>query len=130
MLHITQRTLDEGKLKLEWAEALRNVIPKGRRIVQVTNCRPLVLQNTAHKWMATLVALQTQDLVSALTPSEQKGFIKEWSIFNHLWHCFGVCRLSQRAFFALLMFEKILTPSHTHTHMPGPFCSCFAFQMT
>ena len=82
MLQITQRTLDEGKLKPEWAEALLNLIPKGRGIAQVANSRPLVLQNTTHTWMAAIVALQIQDLVSALTPVEQKGFIKGRSIFD------------------------------------------------
>ena len=56
MLHITQHTLDEGKKKFnrEWVEALLNLIPKGRGIVQVAVCRPLVLQNTTHKWMAAV----------------------------------------------------------------------------
>ena len=53
MLQITQRTVDEGKLNPEWAEALVNLIPKGRGIVQVADYRPLVLQNTAHKWIGS-----------------------------------------------------------------------------
>ena len=40
MLHITQRTLDEGKLNPWLARALVNLIPKGRGKVQVVDCGP------------------------------------------------------------------------------------------
>ena len=48
---------------------------KGRGVVQVADCRPLVSQSTAHKWMAVVLTLQIQDLATAITPSEQKGFM-------------------------------------------------------
>ena len=105
MLHITQRTLDAGKLNPEWAEALLNLIPKGRGIVQVADCRPL----------SQTVALQIQDLVSALTPSEQKGFIKGRSIFDHLWHCFGDWQTVTEGIFCPGGFQKAFD-SITHTY--------------
>ena len=68
MLNITSHTLDTGKLNPEWAQSLLNLIPKGRGTIQVADCRPLVLQNTTHKWMVAIVAPQFQDLVAAITP--------------------------------------------------------------
>ena len=108
MLSITMHTLDSGTLNPEWAEALLNLIPKGRGVVQVADCHPLVLQNTAHKWMAAMVELQTQDLVTAITPPspKQKGFVKGRSIFDYLWHCFGDWQTVNKGIFCPVDFRK------------------------
>ena len=40
-----------------WSLALLNVIPKARATVTVREVRPLVLQNTCHKWFAACTSL-------------------------------------------------------------------------
>ena len=72
MLQITESTLATGSLNPDWAVALLNLIPKGRGTVHVAHYRPLVLQNTSHKWTAAIISLQTQDLVATIPPSEKK----------------------------------------------------------
>ena len=75
-----------------WSLALLNVIPKARGTVTVRELRPLVLQNTFHKWFAACVSLHLQDFIAALTPVQQRGFLKGRYIFDHLWNV--VCSLS------------------------------------
>ena len=65
--------------------ALFNPIPKARGIVEAEELRPLVLQNTCHKWVAAIIGLRLKDLLTALTPNYQKGFIRGRFIFEHLW---------------------------------------------
>ena len=76
MYNLIQGYYRSGTMNEDWALALLNVIPKTRGTVSVKDLRPLVLQNTCHKWIASCVSLQLQDFIAALTPVHQKGFIK------------------------------------------------------
>ena len=69
--------------------ALLNVVPKARGTASVKDLRPLVFQNTCHKWIASCVFLQLHDSIAALTPVHQKGFIKGKCILDHLLNVFG-----------------------------------------
>ena len=89
MLSIFEASLARGSIDPDWVLALLNPIPKGPGIVQVSDLRPLVLQNTCLKWFTSILSLQLHDLILAITPLEQKGSIKGRFIFDHLWNAFG-----------------------------------------
>ena len=69
--------------------ALLNPIPQAPGLVGVEDQHPLVLQNFNNKWVVAIIALQLEDFVSAVTPVQQRGFIKGWYIFDNLWQAFG-----------------------------------------
>ena len=68
MLDIYKGILASNTLNDDWSLALLNPIPKGLGTASVHNLRPLVLQNTSHKWVAAILALQLRDYTDALTP--------------------------------------------------------------
>ena len=74
--------------------------------MSVKDVRPLVLQNTCYKWIASCVSLQLQDFIAALTPVHQKGFIKGKCIFDHLSNAFGSWSAMQEGFFCPIDFRK------------------------
>ena len=45
--------------------------------------RPLVLQNTCHKWVAAVLGFQLNNVLAALMPGYQKGLIRDRCIFEH-----------------------------------------------
>ena len=106
MHNLIQGYYRSGTMNEDWALALLNVIPKTRGTVTVKDLRPLVLQNTCHKWIASCVSLQLQDFIAALTPVHQKGFIKGRCIFDHLWNAFGSWSAMQEGLFCPIDFRK------------------------
>ena len=84
MLDIYDRILSTHSLSPDLSMALLNPIPKGLGTVLVQNLRPLVLQNTAHQWLASILSVQVGGFTEALTPIQQKGFIRGRSIFTYL----------------------------------------------
>ena len=42
----------------------------------VEDLKPLILQSVCHKWAVAIVVLQLPDLIYAITPPQQRGFIK------------------------------------------------------
>ena len=87
MFHIISGFCASETIFDTWSLALLNVIPKARGTVTVRELRPLVLQNTCHKWFAACISLQLQDFIMALTPVQQKGFLKGryfWIIYGTL----------------------------------------------
>ena len=90
MFGAVQIIIHRGTLNPEPSWALFNPIHKARGIVKAEELRPtLVLQNTCHKWVAALLRLQLKDLLRALTPSCQKGFIRGRFVLENLWEAAG-----------------------------------------
>ena len=89
MHQIYQTLLDNPTVPETWSIALPNPIPKTAGLPGVQDLRPLVLQNFCNKWVANIVALQLQDFIAAITPIQQKGFIKGHYIYDNLWQAFG-----------------------------------------
>ena len=89
MFQIYQNLLVSPSLLETWSLALLNPIPKTTGQPSVQDLRPLVLQNCNNKWVASIVLLHLQDFVSAVTPIQQRGFIKGRYIFDNLWQAFG-----------------------------------------
>ena len=106
MLSIVQLALEKGSLDKTWSLALLNPIPKALRIVKADELRPLVLQNTCHKWFAACIAYQLKDLVSYITPIQQKGSLKGRFIFEHLWEAFGSWSAIDSGAFTFIDFSK------------------------
>ena len=116
MLDIYTRILSSKTLSSDWSLALLNPIPKGLGTASVHNLRPLVLQNTSHKWVAAILALQLRDYIDALTPIRQRGFIRGRSIFTNLWHTFGSWSSPGDALFCPIGFKKACdSVSHEYT---------------
>ena len=116
MLDIYKGILDSNTLNDDWSLALLNPIPKGLGTASVHNLRPLVLQNTSHKWVAAILALQLRDYIDAFTPIQQRGFIRGRSIFTNLWHTFGSWNSPGDALFCPIDFKKAFdSVSHEYT---------------
>ena len=116
MLDIHTGILSSNTLNSDWSLALLNPIPKGLGTASVHNLRPLVLQNTSHKWVAAILALQLRDYIDALTPIQQRGFIRGRSIFTNLWHTFGSWSSPGDALFCPIDFKKAFdSVSHEYT---------------
>ena len=93
------------------------MVPKARGVVSVKHLRPLVLQNTCHKWIASCVSLQLQDFTAALTPVHQMGFIKGRCIFDHLWNAFGSWSAMQEGLLCPIDFRKTYdSVAHSYAH--------------
>ena len=65
--------LKQEDLFPHWLLALLNPIPNTLGVFNIDELRPLVLQNTAHKWFAAIIALQLEDFFFAISPVEQKA---------------------------------------------------------
>ena len=50
--------------------------PQG--FVTAEELRPLVLQNTCHKWVAAVLGFQLNNVLAALMPGYQKGLMRVW----------------------------------------------------
>ena len=75
-----------------------------------------MLQNTSHKWVAVIVALQLRGYIDALTPIQQRRFIRGRSIFTNLWHTFGSLSSPGDALFCPIDFKKPFdSVSHEYT---------------
>ena len=60
-------------------------IPKRPGIPEVSALRPICLQNSVFKWFTGTLLLFLEDLISFVTPKEQKAFLKGRSILDHIW---------------------------------------------
>ena len=66
--------------------------------------------------MAAILALQLRDYIDALTPIQQRGFIRGRSIFTNLWHTFGSWSSPGDALFCPIDFKKAFdSVSHEYT---------------
>ena len=116
MLDMYTGILSSKTLNSDWSLALLNPIPKGLGTASVHSLRPLVLQNTSHKWVAAILALQLRDYIDALTPIQLRGFIRGRSIFTNLWHTFGSWSSPGDALFCPIDFKKAFdSVSHEYT---------------
>ena len=106
MLYIVQLALEKGSPDKTWSLALLNPIPKALGIVKADELRPLVLQNTCHKWFAACIAYQLKYLVSYIIPIQQKGSLKGRFIFEHLWEAFGSWSAIDSGAFTFIDFSK------------------------
>ena len=106
MLSIYKHLLDNPKILEPWSLALFNPIPKGLGLVGVHNLQPLVLQNFNNKWIAAIVALPLEDFISAVTPMQQRGFIKGRYIFDSLWQAFSSWSKEKQALYCPIDFGK------------------------
>ena len=116
MLDIHTGILSSKTLNDNWLLALLNPIPKGLRTASVHNLRPLALQNTSHKWVAAILALQLRDYIDTLTAIQQRGFIRGRSSFTNLWHTFGSWSSPGDALCCPIDFKKAFdSVSHEYT---------------
>ena len=113
MLDIKMDILASNTLNNDWSLALLNPISKGLRTASVHNFRPLVLQNTSHKWVAAILALQRRDYIDVLTPIQQLGFIRGRSIYTNLWHIMAPGAPRGMPCFAPSISRRLLTLFHT-----------------
>ena len=128
MHNLIQGHYRAGTLNEEWALAVLNVVPKARGTVSVKDLRPLVLQNTCHKWIALCVSLQLQDFIAALTPVHQKGFIQ--GRFDQLWNAFGSWSAIQEGLLCPIDFRKAYD-SVAHSYAQAFFTHmCLPTEMT
>ena len=106
MHKIYQQVLHTCQLNADWAQALLNPIPKVLGRVGVADLRPLVLQNCCHKSTSATLLLQLQDLIFAITPVHQTGFIKGRYIRNTIWQAFGTWSTMKEGCFVPINFQK------------------------
>ena len=93
--------------------------PKIIGCVAVDGLHPLVLQNTAHKWLAPVLCLQLEDLVASITLMEQKAFIKHRKIFENLWQAFGTWDMMRDGRFCPIDFKKAVDSVTPPQARPG-----------
>ena len=128
MLDIYNHILKSHSLIPDWSVAVLNHRPKGLGTASVQNLRPLVLQNTSHKWLASILSVQPRDFIEAHTPIQQRGFIRGRSLFTNLWHTFGLWN----ALFRPIDFKKAYdSVSHDYIsvflrlmHIPQTWLRC------
>ena len=118
MFQIYQNLLVSPSLPETWSLALLNPIPKTAGLPSAQDLRPLVLQHFNNKWVASIVSLQLQDFVSAVTPIQQRGFIKGRYIFDNLWQAFGTWSATPQGIFCPVDFSKAFdSVSHVFAKM-------------
>ena len=106
MFQIYQNLLVSPSLPETWSLALLNPIPKTAGLPSAQDLRPLVLQNFNTRWVACIVSLQLQDFVSAVTPIQQRGFIKGRYVFDNLWQAFGTWSATPQGIFCPVNSSK------------------------
>ena len=91
MTEMIQHFLTTGQISERWALAILSPIPKEKGSISVEELRPLCLQNVPFKWVSMVLYLMLKDLIHFLTPPppEQKGFMKNRFIFEHIWEARG-----------------------------------------
>ena len=111
---------------------LPNPIPKTACIPTSGDLRPLVLQNSALKWVTATVLLQLKDPIVYLTPPEQRCFVPGLNLHGHLFLSHAMWRAVKSGLFVRTDFAKAfdsvchvcasaffhrmgLPASHTHT---------------
>ena len=85
MLHMVQTMWSSGVVPEAWSLAIMNCIPKRPGVPEVSALRPICLQNSVFKWFTSTLLLLLEDLISFVTPKEQKAFLRGRSILDHIW---------------------------------------------
>ena len=85
MLHMVRAMCSSGVVPEAWSLAIMNCIPKRPGIPEVSALRPICLQNSVFKWFTGNLLLLLEDLISFVTPRQQKAFLKGRSILDHIW---------------------------------------------
>ena len=85
MLHMVRAMCSSGVVPEAWSFAIMNCIPKRPGIPEVSALWPICLQNSVFKWFTGTLLLLLEDLISFVTPREQKAFLKGRSILDHIW---------------------------------------------
>ena len=75
MMDIMGQFLAGGAIPEDWTATILKCIPKSISAETPDKQRPLALQNTKVKWVSAVMLLQIQDVLQAITPSSQKGFL-------------------------------------------------------
>ena len=115
MVLVIEEFLRTGEIPQHWSLALLNPIPKVPGDPAAKDLRPLVLQNTCLKWISATIALQLSDLISQITPKQQKGFIKGRFMQDHLFNAFGCWHDLDSGCFLFIDFAKAFD-SVTHQY--------------
>ena len=76
MMDIMGHFLAGGAIPEDWTATILKCIPKSILAETPDKQRPLALQNTKVKWVSAVMLLQIQDVLQAITPSSQKGFLR------------------------------------------------------
>ena len=106
IMEAMQLFLSTGTIPQDWSLALLNPIPKVAGTPHPKDLRPLVLQNTCLKWITSILSLQLSDIISQITPPQQKGFIKGRFMYDHLYDAFGSWHDMSEGCFLFIDFAK------------------------
>ena len=116
MLCMLRVMCSSGVVPGAWSLAIMNCIPKRPGIPEVAALRPICLQNSVFKWFTGTILLLLEDLISFVTPKEQKAFLKGRSILDHIWGSRGAWDYYTVGAFLTVDFAKAYD-SLQHTYM-------------
>ena len=80
---IIEQFLAGGSIPEDWPATILKCIPKSILAETPDKHWPLALQNTKVKWVSAVMQLQIQDVLQAITPSSQKGFVRGRQMVEH-----------------------------------------------
>ena len=83
MMAIMEQFLAGGCIPEDWTATILKCIPKSISADMPDKQRPPALQNTKVKWVSAIMLLQIQDVLQAITPSSQKGFLRGRQMVEH-----------------------------------------------
>ena len=108
MINITQDFESTATLPDSWSVALLNPISKSAGVATSGDLRPVVLQNSAIKWVTGTILLQLKDLMIYSTPPEQQGFFPGRNLHSHLFKVHASWRAIESGVFVAVHFAKAL----------------------
>ena len=72
------------RLPSHWTMGMLRCIPKGQGKISVEDRRPITLLNTKVNWITGILKMSVQDIIMAVVPASQRGFIPKRDSKPHL----------------------------------------------
>ena len=106
MLVIMEQFLAGGAIPVDWTATILKCIPKSISAETPGKQPPLALQNTEPKWVSAIMLLQIQDVLQAITPSSQKGFLRGRQVVEHAIEAVDLSGRNRRCVVVAIDFQR------------------------
>ena len=106
MVVIMEQFLAGGSVPEDWTATILKCIPKSISAETPDKQRPLALQNTKVKWVSAIMLLQIHDVLQAITPSSQTGFLRGRQMVEHAIEAVDFWGRTRRCVVVAIDFQK------------------------
>ena len=106
MVVIMEQFLAGGSVPEDWTATILKCIPKSISAETPDKQRPLALQNTKMKWVSAIMLLHIHDVLQAITPSSQKGFLRGRQMVEHAIKAVDFWGRNRRCVMVAIDFQK------------------------